>query len=125
MAAHACAGEPVERRRVGDAGRARQDGLDAGALLRLLPELPGDAVRSIARRGVVRRRAGTVHVVRPAARFGGAAQGAGGEYGLRLLRGSEAVQGQGAPRGMYQGLGLQCVGVCKLLLLIKLFLELF
>ena len=87
VAAHAAAGHAVERRRVGDAGRPRQDGLDAGALLRLLPQPPGDAVRAVARRRVVRRRAAGVGVVRAAAGHGGAQGGAGEAHDLRLLRG--------------------------------------
>ena len=60
---------------------------DAGALLRLLPQPPGDAVRAVPRRGVVRRRAAGVGVVRAAAGQGGAQGGAGEAHDLRLLRG--------------------------------------
>ncbi|KAF7018113.1 hypothetical protein CFC21_031432, partial [Triticum aestivum] len=77
--------EPVERGGLGDAGRARQDGLVAGALRLLLPQLQRHLVPAVARRAVVRHRARRVHALQPLPQ-GAGRPAVGARQPLRHLR---------------------------------------
>uniref|UniRef100_A0A3B6CEE6 Xyloglucan endotransglucosylase/hydrolase n=1 Tax=Triticum aestivum TaxID=4565 RepID=A0A3B6CEE6_WHEAT len=85
VAAAAGVREPVERRRLGDAGRARQDGLVAGALRLLLPQLQHHLLPAVAGGVVVRRRARRVPALQPLPQ-GARRPAVGAQHGLRHLR---------------------------------------
>jgi hypothetical protein len=119
------------RRRLGDAGWARQDGLVAGALHRLLPELPrqrlpaergGVGVRPgpIRRRLVRRRRGGAGRREAAAAAEGGA----GKVHDIRLLHRLREVPRWRLPQGVWVAVGyIQCWCDCFILFFIGFLLE--